>query len=357
MSNRQSIAVAVLAASLGAAAAAWAAFSLKTFPPPVSTSAIGDWAAANNEVYFLAHAKGGAGSAYVGHVSPTGESDVVRDFAAEDVTGLAAAPDGTFSVLRAGGDRGTDAVYRFQAGGDLATVLVPRIRDPGKGGRRPRFTSIVACNNREVWLAPGGTGWADVVKLGVGGKARIYRRKGVTPDTVACGPKGTLWFTALHAATKGDRLGYLQIGRIASSGKLRLFRLPTTGAGPQRLAGPIVQAPGGGAMWFGSYDRKLLKGGGERRNNYVGRITPAGRITISRVSPKIANPGRDSLACIAAGPDRNAWLGFAHAGIARVGDFGKIEKVPHTGGDCSMTADFRGNLWFGHGQRLGRIRP
>jgi hypothetical protein len=349
--------MAVLVTSVGAAAAAWAAAAFKTFAMPVAGSTITDFAVANSEVYFLAFVTGGATRAYVGHVTPTGETDVVRAFAAGHVTGLAADPDGTLSVAHSDAKGGTDAVYRFQPGGDLASVPVPRIRDPGGGGARPTFTSIVACNDREVWLAPGGTGWADVVKLDLAGKARVYRRKGVTPDRLACGPKGTVWFTALHARTKRDRLGYLQVGRISSSGRLRLFRLPAAGAGPDPVAGPIVLGAGGGGMWFGAYDRKILRGGKEQDHDYVGRITPTGHIALSRVSPKIANPSRNSLDCIAVGPDRHIWLGFTDAGIARVGDSGRIVKAPRTGGDCTMVADLRGNLWLGHGQRIGRIRP
>jgi streptogramin lyase len=344
-------------AFLGGGTAAWAAYSFKTFPAPVAKSTIAELAVANDETYFLAYGNGDTTRSYVGHVSPAGETDVVRDFAPKEVAGLAAAPDGTLSVANSSPSGGTDAVYRFRPGGDLETLPVPRIKDPSIGGGRPLFTSIVACNNREVWLGPGTSGSSDVVKLGINGKARIYRRKGVTPDELACGPKGTVWFTALHAPTKQDRAGYLQIGRISASGKLRLFRLPTTGSGPKPLAGPIVQGAGGGAMWFGSYDRKIVRGRKEQDHNYVGRITPTGHIKLTRVSPKIANPNRNDLACMTVGPDRHIWIGFSGAGIARVGDTGKIEKVPHTGGDCSMVADLRGNLWFGHVNRVARLRP
>ncbi len=348
------IAFAVLAASFGIAAAAWASFPFKTFPAPVPKSSIHDLVVANDEVYFLAYGNGDGAQAYVGHAAATGPTDVVRSFAPEGISGLAASPDGALSVLHAG-SHGTDAVYRFQPGGNLTTVPVPVIRDPGSSGSRPIFTSIVACNDKEVWLAPGGTGRADVVKLGLDGKARVYRRKGVVPDTLACGPEGTVWFTALRPPTKSRSAGHFEIGRISASGKLRLFRLPTKGVGPKPVAGPIVQGPGG-VMWFGSSDRKRLRGGKEQDHDYVGRITPAGRISLSRVSPKIAGPN-DTLACIAAGPDRHIWLGFSGAGIARANKPGKLEKVSPTRGDCQMVADFRGNLWFGHGHRVGRLRP
>jgi hypothetical protein len=338
LSRRHWILVTALAASLGAAVAAWASYSFKTFPAPAAKSTIAEFAVSGNETYFLAYAKGGA---YVAHVSPTGETDVVRDFAPDHVAGLAASPNGTLSVIRADAKGGTHAVYRFQPGGDL-TIVVPRIQG------RPQLRGIVACNDREVWLAPGGTGSTDVVRLRLDGNARVYRRKGVSPNRLACGPKGTIWFTALHAPTKRDGNGYLQIGRISSAGKLYLFRLPTSGRGPRPSSGPIVQAAGGDAMWFGAHVRD---------GNFRGRITPAGQIKVWRISPKIANPNRDRVTCMAVGPDRNIWLGFSRAGIARIGDFGKIEKVPRTAGDCSMIADFRGNLWFDHGQRIGRIRP
>jgi hypothetical protein len=348
------ILVATIAAGamLWLAATAFASLTYTAFEAPVAKSTIYGFALARGEVYFLGD---GGGHAYVGHVSSSGATDVASTFSDENVFGLASSPGGTLFSTHTADNGGTDSVYQFQPGSEVKTLPLPEIREPGSG-ERPLFTSIAACNENEVWLAPGGTGWSEVVRFGLDGQMRIFRPKGLVPDTLACGPKDSVWFTGLRYPTKHNSKSYFEVGRISSAGKLRLFRLPTTGVGPKPSAGPIVQGPGG-VMWIGSYDRQVLKGRAEQDHNYLARITPDGHIRITKISPKVVDPNRDAVECIAMGPDGHVWIGFYDSGIARVGTPTKIERVPKTSGSCQMTRDHRGNLWFAHNRAIARLTP
>jgi streptogramin lyase len=161
--------------------------------------------------------------------------------------------------------------------------------------------------------------------------------RGATPDWVARGPDGNLWFTDVANS---------QIGRVTPSGALTLFTRGLTkwNSGPQYITtGPD------GALWFTEVRSR------------VGRITPDGHIReFSR-----GIPARSSIGGIVAGRDGNLWFTLYHGNeLARITPAGVVTRFrrgiyPSRGNDSSTPdsvpfVDRNGTIWFNEPQG-GRI--
>jgi virginiamycin B lyase len=105
------------------------------------------------------------------------------------------------------------------------------------------------------------------------------------------GHDGAMWFVGASRIVSARNL----IGRLAPSGRLRIFRVRG------RHVGIDDVAPGpDGAMWFTD------------ERGYIGRISARGRIAEFRVPRRLRPPNR-----ITAGPDGAMW--FTAGDIGRVG--------------------------------------
>jgi virginiamycin B lyase len=66
-----------------------------------------------------------------------------------------------------------------------------------------------------------------------------------TPNQIAAGPDGALWFTEFGLGSSLDNTGGNKIGRITVDGAIRQFKIPTVSSGPAGIA------PGAhGTIWF-----------------------------------------------------------------------------------------------------------
>ena len=163
---------------------------------------------------------------------------------------------------------------------------------------------------------------------------------GATPQGIAPGPDGNVWFT--------ERFGY-RIGRITPSGVVTEFSTGiTAGASP----GNIV-AGADGALWFT-----------ESGSNRIGRITTAGVVTEYTLPPRVGAPYG-----IASGSDGNLWFTVYTAINGNLaGAIGSISPTTHaitvfTAGISryfslySIAAGSDGNLWFTEQDtaKIGRI--
>jgi virginiamycin B lyase len=184
---------------------------------------------------------------------------------------------------------------------------------------------------------------------------------GSSPQGIAAGPDGALWFTerngnrigrittsgavtefALPTADAGatsivlgpdDALWFTEqgankIGRITTAGVVTEFAVPTVDSGPTTIAlGPD------GALWFT-----------EQWGNKIGRITTAGQITEYVVPTSSSWPYG-----ITAGPDGALWFtGWLSSRIGRITTSGEITEFPLAGGSfpAGITTGPDGALWF-----------
>ena len=152
-----------------------------------------------------------------------------------------------------------------------------------------------------------------------------------TPDGIAAGSDGALWFTE----ASGDK-----IGRISTTGAVTEFGIPTSSSLPQ-----YITAGTDGALWFT-----------EVNANKIGRITTAGTIT----EYGIPTSGSDTIG-ITAGPDGALWFAeIVGNKIGRITTAGAITEYPiptAASSPIGIAAGPNGALWFteSDGNKIGRI--
>jgi virginiamycin B lyase len=148
-----------------------------------------------------------------------------------------------------------------------------------------------------------------------------------TPQAVAAGPDGAVWFTE----ECGNR-----IGRLAPSGQISEYTVPTPDSHPLGMtAGPD------GALWFV-----------EKAAEKIGRITTSGRITEFKLSSGTL-PQR-----ITVGADGALWFSEARANkIGRLTTDGAYTEYPAPGLPVGITAGPDGALWFVefNANKIGRM--
>jgi virginiamycin B lyase len=187
-----------------------------------------------------------------------------------------------------------------------------------------------------------------------------------SPQGITSGPDGAIWFV---------EEGANNVGRITSSGAIMEYEIPTPISGPMGItAGPD------GALWFTEYEGGV---GGK-----IGRITTAGaiteyatptlnsgpygiasgpdgaiwfvecgaekigRITVEGVITEFALPGvLYNPAQIAVGPDGTLWFTKFGPSLGRITTGGAITSYslfnfPSLGAACGITAGTDGALWF-----------
>ena len=188
------------------------------------------------------------------------------------------------------------------------------------------------------------------------------------PNGIAAGPDGNIWFTE----DTGKR-----IGRVTPSGAITEFPVLDSG-----FLGMITAGPDGN-LWFAggaNVFRITLDGAVTRfaasgsaygitagpdgnlwftdRAGKIGRITPAGLVTVFPVPTANSQPFR-----ITAGADGNLWFTEAATGkVGRITTAGTITEfaLPKAGSDpLGITAGPDGNIWFieKSNAKIGRITP
>jgi streptogramin lyase len=150
------------------------------------------------------------------------------------------------------------------------------------------------------------------------------------PFWITSGPDGNLWFT---------ETGAYKIGTMSTLGAvLGEFQTPTAGSVPDQIApGPD------GNLWFTEYS-----------GNRIAKISPAGLITEFPVLPAGAGP-----TAIVTGADANLW--FTEQAAGKIGTITTGGTVTEFGSGLATPAGIAagpdGNLWFTEydGNRIGRV--
>jgi streptogramin lyase len=130
--------------------------------------------------------------------------------------------------------------------------------------------------------------------------------------------------------------GSNQIGRITPAGEVTVFPLPPYGS----LTGSIV--PGSdGNIWYG-----------KEFTGKIGRLTPTGQATEFPLS-------MDVVGALAAGPDGNVWFGGSGGVMGRITPGGTITQFQLSEGPGAITTGPDGNLWYVQvaANKIGRMTP
>jgi virginiamycin B lyase len=134
----------------------------------------------------------------------------------------------------------------------LAAAPGPQIREYPIPTRASSPDGIAFGSDGNLWFTEQTAN--AVARMTPDGSFREYPLSpGALAASIVAGPDGALWFTELNLS---------RIGRITTDGKLREFTLPTKRSGPNE----IVAADG--ALWFS-----------ETGANKIGRITTSGKVT------------------------------------------------------------------------------
>ncbi|MEI9983848.1 MAG: hypothetical protein WDN69_11925 [Aliidongia sp.] len=171
---------------------------------------------------------------------------------------------------------------------------------------------------------------------------------GSSPFGIAAGPDGALWFTEYTVnGVNGAPNTASKIGRIATTGEIIEFPLPTAAGTPQGIvAGPD------GALWF--YEAGDEGGTPAAVPPKIGRITLDGAITEFTI-PLSLNTAGPFGAAIAVGPDGALWftVGFDdslfQAVLGRITTDGTITEYTLSsaaGLPVSIAAGPDGALWL-----------
>lgn len=210
--------------------------------------------------------------------TPNGANVFLRD--------ITAGPDGAMWFTNSGecNDANCDylvdgSIGRITMSGQVTEFPVPSaLGDP---------TDIVAGPDGNLWFTEIGDYFNPETPSSVHNIGRITPAGQITeftvptpessPDGIAVGPDGALWF-AENTANK--------LGRITTSGAFSEFTIPTPNANPIGIT-----TGSDGNLWFT-----------EVTSQKIGRITPAGQITEFALQPG-SYPVR-----ITSGPDRALWF-------------------------------------------------
>lgn len=273
-------------------------------------------------------------------------------FASEVASVGKIAPDGTITAFTAGlggsqprtifagpdgnlwftGSEGSPTVGFVTTDGEITAYHLP---DPVWDG--------VAGPDGNIWFTYGGDGAPPAIGRLVmqedGGAVVTLFHSGLAagsrPREIVSSQNGYLWFT-----DRGDSSG--AIGRVSMSGEISEFG----SLGPDGVPSDIAAGPTGD-VWFT-----------DREGDDVGRVTPAGQLTLLAVR-HLVEPRY-----IVAGADGNMW--FTHwGGIGKVAPSGAVTSL-RDGLDPSASPEEivsapDGRLWFLSGgfsySAIGRITP
>ena len=212
-------------------------------------------------------------------------------------TGIVTGPDGNLWFT----ESGSGQIGRMTPSGaltqfDLATIPPPASAAPGTLAEPPSPQGIAAGPDGTLWFT---TSDSLIGRISTTGTITEFQVDGLTlaNSTITRGPDGNLWFTGVAG----------EIGRITPKGTVTEFAVPTTapptGSSPGTAPSPTtvngLTAGPDGALWFTGLT-------GE-----IGRITTSGKVTEfalptvpppSGASPE-TQPTQVTATGITAGPD------------------------------------------------------
>jgi streptogramin lyase len=241
-------------------------------------------------------------------------------------------------------------VTSILAGATVATVAVVAVNPQIASAADPVVTTTLPSSDFPSQIATDRSGdlvWTTDVELNGALSGNFNNQQ---PTDVALGPDGNMWVTYLPGGTVPGTAFIRRLVDSVDSGTF--FRTPEISEPLAITAGPD------NAMWFVNEDSS----GGTRS---IGRISLTGEVS----SFPVALPSGGRLNSITTGPDGNLWFtnegtlaaSYANSSIGRITPAGDITLFtgaavvnPH-----GIAAGPDGNLWFANraGNSIGRITP
>ena len=229
--------------------------------------------------------------------------------------GIATGPDGNLWFTESGdGQIGRVTPAGVVTQFTLPSVPPPAGSSPGTPAGQQTPEAIAAGPDGALWFT---TADSLIGRIGTDGTISEFAVEGLTasqPDSglptsdsdITLGPDGALWFTGVPG----------EVGRITMPGVVTEFAVPAdpppagsvsgTPASPATLN--AITAGPDGALWFTDMNGK------------VGRITTAGAVT------EFAVPSGGNLGGITTGPDGALWFTDANEGVGRITTAGVVTE-------------------------------
>ena len=260
---------------------------------------------------------------------------------------IASGPDGNLWFT----ESGSGQIGRVTPAGvvtqfTLPTVPPPPGSSPGTPASLQTPQAIAAGPDGALWFT---TDDSLVGRIGTDGTITEFAVDGLTDsesEEMTVGPDGALWFTGVTGA----------VGRITTAGVVTEFAVPgvppPTSSPPGSPDTPVslygITSGPDGAIWFTA------------ANGTVGRITTAGLVT------EFAAPSYGLLSGITTGPDGALWFTCATGQVGRITTAGVVTEYAAPDvwdGATTIITGPDGNLWFtmgsdaSGGATIGRITP
>jgi virginiamycin B lyase len=186
--------------------------------------------------------------------------------------------------------------------------------------------SIVAGPDGNLWYTDNAV--AQVARMTPAGRVTLYPvpLAGVATSGITIGPDGAVWFTVTDFGYSGGPSTPTAIGRLSSSGAMKLYPLP-----PHSSPFGLVFGPDG-AIWYT-----------DPNSNSIGRLTLDGRVVRFPIPTSGSNP-----LGITVGADGNLWFTEnVTGGIGRLNPTtGVITEFPAPNPTDGITLGPDGNIWF-----------
>ena len=240
---------------------------------------------------------------------------------------------------------------------DVPAIPAPVGSSPGTTGSIPTPEAIAVGPDGALWF----TGVAGAIgRITTTGTVTEYATSGFSPEfAIATGPDGNLWFTlatetGTSTATGGNpkAVESTALGRITPQGVFTSFPVP----GNFLTLADLTPGPNGN-LWFTEQEDDKTS----TEQPALGEITPAGVTTLHPIARGITlDPKRGvdiDPTAITTGPDGALWF-TENTAIGRITTDGTISQFPvmtpgFTPGDITVGSD--GALWFTEYSTIGRV--
>jgi virginiamycin B lyase len=278
------------------------------------------------------------------------------------IDGITRGPDGAMWMTDSLNDRNSTArVLRVGPNGKRKIFKLPR------GYWAAGFennTGIIAGPDRALWLAlghadPTGDEAYEIGRMTTNGELSTFRLPSprFRPGALAVGPDRAIWFTEQAQSEDGRRI-QRRIGRIALSGAVNEYRLGSTKNRDYGTPDSIARGPDG-AMWF--TDSAVGKVGRITMRSKVKTFALKGFWRPSCVDPVGAH-FTCSPVSITSGPGKALWFaGLFGDKIVRLSTQGRLKvfRLPPLGSQPTIIRSItRGPdraIWFATGATVGRL--
>ncbi len=172
-------------------------------------------------------------------------------------------------------------------------------------------TDMVSGPGGDLWVAAdSGPGGSTMEQIGVSGSVRSFAVPGdAIVSALAVGPDGNVWFVGTNNLHSGNANGQAVVGEVTPNGQFTEYPPIAVATGQEGVAGNVTQFTTGpdGDLWFiYSVVGNTPSGASSLTQNFIGRVTAAGTVTLFPVSSYSSDTGLSYS--LAAGSDGNLWF-------------------------------------------------